>query len=380
MTEASPTLDSTNNSKAVERIPELDGLRGLAVLMVMAYHAFAYEMVYEQWYGFARLLAWVTNLGWLGVDLFFVLSGFLITGVLLRTRQDVHYLGNFYWRRALRILPLYFLILLVVVSCYANAGWFVLLSAVFLSNLVTLFGVPLVYGPLWSLAVEEHFYLFWPWVVRALTPRRLAWLATGVAFSQPLARGAGFLTNTDIYYFTWFRLDGLAWGALLACLLFLSIKPKQAGRQVAIVALGLATMLSFIGLPFGLLSRQRIVGAMLLFSIAQLFFLSLLAWAWAGQGTKAVGVLRYRWLRQCGIWSYCLYLIHLLLLQAFDWIANRNDGALESLTGKLGYYLLRAGIALPVAFLFARFSFQYFESPLLRKLPPWSLSEQRKDE
>ena len=167
MTEASPILGSTNNSKAPERIPELDGLRGLAVLMVMAYHAFAYEMVREQWGGLARALVWVTNLGWLGVDLFFVLSGFLITGVLLRTRQDARYLSNFYWRRALRILPLYFFVLLVIGLFYAHAGQFVLLSALFLVNWASLFGVPLIYGPLWSLAVEEHFYLFWPWVVRA---------------------------------------------------------------------------------------------------------------------------------------------------------------------------------------------------------------------
>ncbi len=376
MTEASPILGSTNNSKAVERIPELDGLRGLAVLMVMAYHAFAYEMVREQWEGFARILVLVTNLGWLGVDLFFVLSGFLITGVLLRTRQDVRYLSNFYWRRALRILPLYFLVLLVIGLCYVSAGQFVLLSAFFLANLVSLFGVPLVYGPLWSLAVEEHFYLFWPWVVRALTPRHLTWLALTIALSQPLVRGLGFITKTDIYYFTWFRLDGLAWGAWLACLFFLSDQPRQVGRKVAIFALGVAMLLLVSAIPFGLLSRQRLIGAMFLFSVAQLVFLGLLAAALASQGKAAAGILRLVWLRKCGVWSYGLYLIHLMLLQAFDWVARQN----EWIVRRPAYYLLRAGVALPVAFLVARFSFQYFESPILRRLPPWSQSESSKDE
>ena len=372
MTEAPSISDSTHNSKAVERIPELDGLRGLAVLMVMAYHSFAYEMVREQWGGFTRILVWVTNLGWLGVDLFFVLSGFLITGVLLRTRQHARYLSNFYWRRALRILPLYFLVLLVIGLCYANAGRFVLLSAFFLANLVSLFGVPLVYGPLWSLAVEEHFYLFWPWVVRALTPWRLTWLAAGIALTQPVVRGLGFITKTDIYYFTWFRLDGLAWGAWLACLFFLSEKPKQVGRKVARWAWGVAALLSFSVIPFGLLSRQRLMGAMLLFSVAQLVFLGLLGAALAGQGATVTGILRVAWLRQCGVWSYCLYLIHLMLLQAFDWVSLQNGWGARSVS----YYFLRASIALPVAFFTARFSFQYFESPILQ----WSHSVPDKDE
>ncbi len=372
MTEASLTFDSIHNSKKVERIPELDGLRGLAVLMVMAYHAFAYEMVRESWEGLARILVWVTNLGWLGVDLFFVLSGFLITGVLLRTRQDVRYLSNFYWRRALRILPIYFLALLVIGLCYANAGRFVLLSAFFLSNTVSLFGVPLVYGPLWSLAVEEHFYLFWPWVVRALTPRRLTWLAAGIALGQPLIRGIGFITKADIYYFTWFRLDGLAWGALLACLFFLSEKPRQVGRKVVKAAWGLAVLLSLSATPFGLLSRQKLVGAMLLFSVAQLIFLGLLAESLAREGGTVTGLLRVAWLRKCGVWSYCLYLIHLMLLQAFDWVAQQNSWVVRS----AGYYFLRASIALPIAFLMARLSFQYFESPILQ----WSHSAPVKDE
>jgi peptidoglycan/LPS O-acetylase OafA/YrhL len=377
VTEASTTFDSTYNSKAVERIPELDGLRGIAVLMVMAYHAFAYEMVREQWEGFARILVWVTNLGWLGVDLFFVLSGFLITGVLLRTRQDVRYLSNFYWRRAVRILPLYFLVLLVIGLCYANSSRFVLLSAFFLSNMVSLVGVPLIYGPLWSLAVEEQFYLFWPWVVRFLTPRRLVWLAAGIALLQPAVRGIGFITKTDIYYFTWFRMDGLAWGAWLACLLFLSERPREAGRRVAAFAWSLAGLLAISAISFGLLSRQRLIGAMLLFSVAQLFFLGLLAAALASQGTKASKALRFATLRQCGVWSYCLYLIHLMLLQAFDWIVKQNDWVIKWPT----YYFLRAGIALPAAFFIARFSYQYFESPILRQLPPWKLTaEQSNDE
>src|SRR5437899_1551206 len=96
------------------RIGELDGIRGIAVLMVLAFHMFSYSMLHEHWSGFARAIMLATMPGWLGVDLFFVLSGFLITGILLDTRNDDRYLRNFYARRALRILPLYYVVLLII--------------------------------------------------------------------------------------------------------------------------------------------------------------------------------------------------------------------------------------------------------------------------
>ena len=247
MTEASLALAPQNINAASERIPELDGLRGLAVLLVMAYHAFAYEMTLEPWHGLGRVLATLTNLGWLGVDLFFVLSGFLITSVLLRTHLNAEGLRSFYWRRALRILPLYFVVLLVIWLSYSGAGSFVLLSAFFLSNFVTLFGVPLIYGPLWSLAVEEHFYLVWPWVMRFVTLPRLAWLAAGIALTQPLARGVGFYYSCDIYYFTWFRLDGLAWGAFFACLFYCSTQPGSTCLRFVKAAWSAALALLLVG-------------------------------------------------------------------------------------------------------------------------------------
>src|SRR5262249_5665933 len=137
--------------------------------------------------GIPRIVVGLTLGGWVGVNLFFVLSGFLITGILLDTNFRADYYKRFYLRRALRILPLYYAVL-VLLLLLGHAGlvprhvsWaFLGLSAIYLSNITNLFGVPMQYGVLWSLAVEEHFYLLWPTAVRALSRRKVISCAIAV--------------------------------------------------------------------------------------------------------------------------------------------------------------------------------------------------------
>src|SRR5260370_22338850 len=128
--------------KALSRvhIPALDGIRGIAVVSVLAYHLIAYSMqlraqLGQAWATFPKLMELLTWPGFLGVDVFFVLSGFLITGILLDSKGDEHFLRNFYVRRALRILPLYMVVLAIIGVAYSNSGRFVLLSIFFLSTL-----------------------------------------------------------------------------------------------------------------------------------------------------------------------------------------------------------------------------------------------------
>jgi peptidoglycan/LPS O-acetylase OafA/YrhL len=348
-----------------ERIAELDGVRGMAVLLVMGYHAFAYQMMHEAWSGWVRFIVTVTNLGWLGVDLFFVLSGFLITGILLRTKGRLGALSNFYTRRALRILPLYFAVLLIVLLAYQHSSSFVLLSAFFLANMVVLFGVPLVYGPLWSLAVEEHFYLIWPWLVRG-TSLPVLWRIAGViAVGEPVARALGFAYGWDVYYFSWFRFDGLAWGALLAMVFHLTSARAtllKFGLVVWVAAIGIF----LVGLPYGILQRQRMVGAALIYTFAQLCFVGLLALILAARGTRQTFFWRFLWLRRTGDWSYCLYLIHLMLLEGWDWVVQQFGWPFEALQSRFEYYALRAVVVFPLAFAIAALSFRYFEKPILQ--------------
>jgi len=203
------------------KIPQLDAIRGIAVLLVLLHNTDIYPSLH---------LNFLSDNGWMGVDLFFVLSGFLITGILLDTKKSRDYFKNFYARRCLRIWPLYYSVLLfmfVVVPLVRpseahaifearSAPWWSYL--IFLQN----FLVPIptmatgALGVTWSLAVEEQFYMVWPLVVRCCSEARLRQIAIAVICISPLLRFYSNLHQVNIYSNTFCRLDGLMAGALLA--------------------------------------------------------------------------------------------------------------------------------------------------------------------
>ena len=213
-------------------MPALDGIRGMAVLMVLVFHFVGCTMPTN---GFERTLVRVTSYGAFGVELFFVLSGFLITGILYDSCHKPLYFRNFYARRALRIFPLYYGVLCLV---FFVAPLIALLRGPTLDYLVDrqawawLYAVNIYIAKqgdwsfsyiehFWSLAVEEHFYLFWPLVVFlvARRPRTLMALSLAIALCAVLARLIGLLAGLSwwtTYVLTPFRLDGLALGAFLA--------------------------------------------------------------------------------------------------------------------------------------------------------------------
>ena len=225
--------DSERN-RAAGHVLALDGVRGLAILLVLL-HNLGIEAPAP---GLAaRAFNAVTTAGWIGVILFFALSGYLITSILLRARGTPRYFRNFFLRRLLRIFPLYYAtlaIVLVIVPAILPSIFPTIFSTIFapelnhqiwfwtyLSNWVIPFGRGI--GGLdhcWSLAVEEQFYLVWPWVVQALAPRRLATLALalgGFALAfRALVRVTGVLDPMVNYYWTTARVDALGWGALIA--------------------------------------------------------------------------------------------------------------------------------------------------------------------
>ncbi len=202
-------------------MPGLDVVRGIAILMVVTYHGISPHA----WVFAATRHPWLERffetqeLGLAGVLLFFVLSGFLITGILLDSRETGDYYRYFYVRRVLRIVPAY-LMMLAVLRLSGHATWgFVAVALLYLCNMSSAFGVAHEYGPLWSLSVEEQFYLFWPVLVRKVSRRHLAIVCVALIALTPMVRFVlqyGPAATDDIQFKTWDLMDFFATGGLLA--------------------------------------------------------------------------------------------------------------------------------------------------------------------
>lgn len=207
-------------------IPALDGVRGLAGLLIIIHHMAA-SLNWE--FGWHHPLVIVSEIGWVGVDLFFVLSGFLITGILVDAKGSQGYFRTFYARRTLRIFPLYYLSLSLLfclglvwpgggIYPEVSQGWLWIYATNVVISLKG-FGIFGAVEHFWSLAVEEHFYLMWPLIVYAFDRRRLMRIALaimGVAFCIRVGMVLLEAVRPAPYVFTFARMDALAVGAFLA--------------------------------------------------------------------------------------------------------------------------------------------------------------------
>ena len=296
-------------------IPELQGLRGLAVLSVVIYHC--HPRLVGTPVHYASL--W----GWAGVNLFFVLSGFLITSILLESRNKEKYFRNFYGRRALRIWPVYVLLLVVV---YLNAPWFIgptitqaiktapwLAYIFFVQNLFHL-ALPPAVGPTWSLAIEEQYYFVWAPVVRFVrSPWILAAVLLIAAIASPLLDHHTWLTPTH----TLIHLDGIALGSLLA----IGLHTLAVTRRTWI----------FIGLAAAVLgfwaTATIAAGTRFLDSALAIAFGGVVLAAIASTGARnpISAALRRGPLPFYGRISYGLYMIHIAIFIYFGWFDARMD-------------------------------------------------------
>ena len=314
------------------REPTLDGLRGVAVLMVVAYHAALFG-------GFTTrsradaLFNTVVRTGWMGVDLFFVLSGFLITGILRDSRGSERYFRTFYIRRFLRIVPACYAFLLlylavgprILPSSQAPAlSWRALvLAASYLSNYPTgLVGWAVLPHPLrhlWSLAVEEQFYLVWPLLVYALPARRLIHTCVGIVVTAWLVRATLATGGLPIAAYVWTpaRLGPLALGSLLALVVreppLLARMREWAPRTIVSILLLLLCVL----LWRRNLSNEDLANQLIVFDAAAALFGAVIVVAiTAAQRSVVHNALTSRSLRALGRYSYAMYLFHQPLILA----------------------------------------------------------------
>ena len=277
----SKSEDAANSHLLRPVMPELDSIRGIAILLVVLYHGLYIDLYKTRLPHFALIVFKTLWIGRLGVSLFFVLSGFLITGLLVDTKQRPDYYSRFYIRRALRILPAYFITVAFLVV-FGLAGWkFIGLSLMYLSNLTPLFGVPIAYAVLWSLAVEEHFYFFWPILVRKLRSQQILVWCVAIITLSPLSRLLSFyITTQNTRYicneYTWNSVDGLACGAGLAIWIRLYNPCRKTLLYLVLILLTSAIAIEAAGLPWGILTRQSPVGAAFQVVPWHLLFLSIL--------------------------------------------------------------------------------------------------------
>jgi peptidoglycan/LPS O-acetylase OafA/YrhL len=363
-------------------MPELDSLRGVAILLVLFFHGFNIPVGTTSLSRPVRLFVTAALGGWTGVYLFFVLSGFLITGILLDSKPKPQYYRRFYIRRALRILPAFYLLLLLL-SVLPRTGWlegrrvgwpFITLSFFYLANVTDFFGVPGQYAALWSLAVEEHFYLLWPMAIRAFSRRTAAWCAAAIFAVCPIFRAVAYWRGYNFGAgYTWLVADGLAIGALMAVLSRGQLAERGPMRQFSLVCLLVAVGFFVFGAPFGIWRGSTFFGRVFRLTAVDLFCAGILG------VTLLLGTSRFKWIVQrpllqwFGEISYGLYLVHML---AFDlvnhWLVRYFSVLPAQLPTHSGLLFLRFFIAVGVAVAAAFLSRRYFEERFLRLKDRWT--------
>jgi peptidoglycan/LPS O-acetylase OafA/YrhL len=340
--------------------PALDGLRGLAILLVVVYHNFGFIDVFF--------------FGWLGVDLFFVLSGFLITDILLRSLGKKDYLKNFYIRRILRIFPLYYLCLILFlivvprlnmslnVDYYRdNQVWL----WTYLQNWLFIFkdgGQTQALHHLWSLGVEEQFYLIWPLAILVIKKPKHLLLILGIVLISVISLRYIlwiYKIETLAYFnlYTFSRVDGICIGSMLA--LVVKIAPKFLEKSTTVIVLILAGF-NFLFYFFNryydfTFPYLAIVG----YTTFAILFALLVNEGIGGRNKLINFIFNNPLMKFFGRISYGLYIYHwpvYLLARATlqKWSANN--------VAFINPQILAAFLSLCIAILISIISYRYFES------------------
>jgi peptidoglycan/LPS O-acetylase OafA/YrhL len=359
-------LVNPNTPLLRKHMPELDVLRGLAILMVLLFHGLYWSAATTS-FRIVNLFIKATVVGWLGVNLFFVLSGFLITGILLDTKGRPTYYRQFYLRRVLRILPAYLAVLVVLDLIRYLLFPQTVAALLFVANYMTILHIAGGYGPLWSLSVEEQFYVLWPGIVSKVSVRTLTLLSLGLCILEPFLRwldASGHLPLGDPRTATYLIADNLALGALAAIFARSRYGTLRNGIRLG-SALCIAGLFIFLaGYPFGILHRASVIGATLQTVPWNIFFTGLLLLSLGLRSPFASGVWT-KPLRFLGFISYGLYLIHVLAFHVYDtYVVPRisNPSLHQFLQLSLVRFALSAGFSILIAWLSRRF----YEETFLR--------------
>lgn len=356
----------TTNLQNRSYYPALDGLRGFASLLVVIYHNFGFINHYFFF-------------GWLGLDIFFVLSGFLITDILLTALGDPHYLRNFYARRILRVFPLYYAALVLFLLILPNIGklplrldYYVSHQAwlwLYLQNWLYIFYPPVdqsTLNHLWSLAVEEQFYLVWPFIILALRkPKSILILISLVllftvgmrywVWTNHIARLAYF----NLYTFS--RIDGICIGCIIA--LLQRIRPRFLANNTAIIV-SIFAGFNFLFYFFNRRNQFTLPYLAIVGYTTLAMLLGLLVNDMVNRQTKLFSaVFNMSLLKFCGKVSYGCYIIHWPLYLATA--PFMEQWAAANITW-ISPQFFASTVATVASYMAGYLSYRYFEMPFLR--------------
>lgn len=312
---------------APRRLPALDGVRAIAILLVIPHNL---NLITEPDGWFAHAMVSFLDRGWIGVQLFFVLSGFLITGLLLDARGAANYYASFFARRALRVLPLYYVTLIVLFVVLPAMGWFpASLPRHAGSELSYWFFVTNWYEPFhqgdgsmphfWSLAVEEQFYLIWPFLLRRRNERqvmRLCLAIAGLSLGIRIVMVIAGVSSEAIYDFSVTRMDALALGASAAAALripALAARIASMRRRILVAAIGTLLGGAAVTRGYTFSGSLTLTFGYLLLALGFTLIVALAACADDPDERGWMSFLKWPSLRRVGKYSYAMYILHLPL-------------------------------------------------------------------
>lgn len=341
------------------RRSDLDGLRGIAILLTLILHYISRGGHFPVQH-LPQPVFHLLDSFWSGVDIFFVLSGFLIGGIILDNRRSENFLKVFYLRRALRILPVAVVAILFAYFAIPAFGAASptgnevppLAYLLFINNYWTASGVPAYapLGPMWSLAIEEQFYLVAPMAMLIMGRQHMIAGLVLILLASPWMRLVA--SSVSPWDFTLYRFDGLAAGILIAIMLrshrFIAYaKANRQNMRMFMLLIVVAMLLFHTSSVFTL--NQRVAFGVSLNSLAAAGTILYLS---TSDDSRLSAVLSRKWLVLLGHWSYFLYLMHIPVL-----ICVRAT--------EMPSPLVPAG-ALVICLTSAWLSYQYFEGPLIR--------------
>ncbi len=354
----------------MKRIIEIDGIRGVAILLVISFHYINNQLV-ESTNFFGKIMAKATGFGWVGVDLFFVLSGFLIGSVLLNSKISSNYFSTFYTRRIVRIIPNYFLFitifLLIIKSGYFDKNYFLtgnnvipIWSYYFMIHNFFMFGSQNLGNDsvciTWSIGIEEQFYLIIPFLLWKLNSKWIPYLMIAIVFIAIISR-MQYDHWIERYVILNCRADSLSLGVLVAWFNFEYSLTEEIPKIKKILVFVLLFVMGFCGiihLIYGDLGVFKHTLFSIIFAISILFAL--------GMNQNLYGkILRNKVLCWVGSISYSLYLFHYMILGLVHHFDGKNGIIINNIKD-----VILTLIAFIITFGFSSLVYSYLEIPMIK--------------